>query len=149
MTDMQAGRGLDERIAVAIFGWQHVHGDDVPPEARHCDTRIPDAWIYTDSSLASGMGYKCVLCEEGPPPYSTDITVAWQVVEKVQADGFSVLLHYHPADVAEEWLRGWAVSIHRVGTPARPPDTPHGWHQATTAPLAICLAALAAVEKEG
>lgn len=152
MTVMQAGRELDERIAVKIFGWQHARGDDVPLVARHRnprDTRIPEAWIYTDSSLASGIGYECVLCGEGPPPYSTDIAGAWQVVEKMQADGCSVLLHYHPEGMAEEWLRGWTVSVQRGGTPARPFDTPYVWHQAATAPLAICLAALAAVEKGG
>lgn len=84
--------------------------------------------------LSRVMGQKYVFIDTPLPHYSTSIEAAWQVVEKMRPD-WEVQIQNHEWRTAEP-MDGWTVRI--------------GCHIATapTAPLAICRAALAAVESE-
>ena len=63
--------------------------------------------------------------------YSTDIAAAWEVVEKLKADGFSLMAEWDDHDGM--WYFGFSnASSYKAG-------------EADTAPHAICLAALKAV----
>jgi len=68
-----------------------------------------------------------------PAYYSTDIAAAWEVVEKLIPDCFLTL----------QWIEGWEVSHFEPG--------PYGGHMhlahGDSAPHAICLAALKALEE--
>lgn len=68
------------------------------------------------------------------PHYSTDIAAAWQVVEKLQADGFALLLD---GNLHEQWTAAF--------TKGEPDGTGNEFRTASTAPMAISLAALATV----
>lgn len=68
------------------------------------------------------------------PPYSTSITAAWEAVERMQEMGYAVLVYSHNGR--------WACEI-------EPEEGPVEGQVEDTAPLAICLAALAAVEGRG
>ena len=68
---------------------------------------------------------------DSPPlPYSTDISAAWQVVERMIAEGF---MFYLRGDIK---LEGWECNIYK----AVPANYPVRWFEA--APEAICKAAL-------
>lgn len=74
----------------------------------------------------------------GVPAYSRDIDAAWQVVAKLRADGWWFSLTQDNTDIwdAKFWKgepKGWFPTAEAYGT-------------ADTAPLAICRAALAAME---
>lgn len=66
--------------------------------------------------------------------FSTDIAAAWQVVEKLRADGWS----FACIGDGKTWTSVFAREVPEIVEP----DTV----EADTAPLAICLAALAAAE---
>jgi hypothetical protein len=70
---------------------------------------------------------------EIPPPYSTDISAAWQVVERLVE--MRIMLSLIPAryDNGFRWQAKWGEY------------SSDKWDQAPTAPHAICLAALKAV----
>jgi hypothetical protein len=68
-------------------------------------------------------------------PYSTDVAAAWQVVERMRARGFALELHYEFG-----WSRQWVADFSNDGWLST------GEQLGDTAPLAICRAALAAVE---
>ena len=74
----------------------------------------------------------------GPRCYSTNITAAWTVVEKLgeTTPGFS-LIDWPPDGEAERWVA--QIGSHNY------PDDLWGEALAPTAPEAICRAALAAV----
>lgn len=64
---------------------------------------------------------------EDPPPYSTKISVAWEIVEKMIKDGFDDF----SLDYSDDWLCFFS-DYSEAG----------GKFGSDTAPLAICLAAL-------
>ena len=121
--EMEAGRELDALVAERVMGLsvQWDYG------------RVPFYWH--PATLAHGL-------EIGPDglsavrrpikPYSTDISAAWLVVEKLRADGFYPEIHALTDG-------DWRCEIRASGEPI---DV---WEDAPTAPLAICRAALAAI----
>lgn len=123
---MQAGRELDALVATRVMGsvvsqdpiWQKVYEQ-------------PDAWVETSPSRQLRRTLQ---------PYSTDIAVAWGVVEKMISTLFPPwdddppeygTPHVYWCD--DKWCAVFAYDCIR---------------SAATAPHAICLAALKAVGVE-
>lgn len=74
-------------------------------------------------------------CEGEPiPDYSTSIAAAWEVVEKMREMGFTIMLNDYITTKRNSWMAEF-VKHPTFGV----------IHDAATAPLAICLAALKAV----
>ena len=128
---MKAGRELDALIAEKVMGHSVFN---TGKEGRPSHGAPHSAVIFGKNRLAM-----CVLHEDGEgattmivPHYSTRIADAWLVVEKFEMfrlnnvyDGFQCKVMGYDAD--GEWIEAW-------------------YEKADTAPLAICLAALKAVE---
>lgn len=107
MTDMEL-KALDAEVAAKVFGMEWAGGNPI----RDYDGRRP--W---------------------PPPYSTDIKAAWEVVEKMRELGWCFMLRQWPDGTT------WAVlEPHTPVTLAIGHDA-----KAENAPLAVCRAALAAL----
>lgn len=122
----EAGRELDQLVSDTIFGpWDESR-------CRVCGWKIvPDGvrGCWKDScSLRPPPSRRA----DEPLPFSTDIAAAWEVVEKL-GRGFEL----HRSQIPDD--EPWAV-YRTIGVTSR--------HLAwgATAPLAICLAALEAVE---
>lgn len=86
--------------------------------AKHVFGLSPEA---TDRCIAWGT--------RGGAGWATSMTGAWQVVEAMEARGFPLVLYRLPA--RQTWKAEFSPTYCR---------------EASTAPLAICLAALAALE---
>lgn len=123
---MEAGRELDRLVAEKIFGRD-------PMNARH--------GLHKDGDIEYHWGYP--LGHDVAPYYSTNIAAAWEVVEKLYADGYW-------AELQTPWNEpgGEANQGHSCGfTPFLTTGwngVPDHWTPAPTMPLAICLAALKA-----
>ena len=126
---MPAGMEMDLLIA-PIAGWDHKH------DISECE----DCWY--DYCRNCGYEPRCEGIDdtdcETPPPYSTDIAAAWEVVEKLMDEG----------DVFLEWWQDgeWFVADKPMGVredaiTARCDGKTTG---KPSAPLAICRAALLA-----
>ena len=120
---MKAGPGLDALVDSKIMGFEHMTFERTPGQEPYPPTRI---------------GFKRV------PPYSTDIAAAWEVVNKLITDGVRLREggQLHRQDFAVQfcgyddervWFAGWDG---------------HSFTYGTTAPEAICLAALAALTQD-
>jgi hypothetical protein len=112
---VEAGKQLDALIAEKVFGWRRVEGpkfdEDESYRAYPPRGKI-SLWFFTRN-------------------WSTDISLAWQIVEALTIRGFEVEIKN--VDAIHLVGRQWYVEI-------------RGWEAwANTAPHAICLAALKAV----
>ncbi len=117
LDSFKAGRELDALIGEKLFG--------VSYEFVYDDYMIPDP----DDPIAYDV------C----PHYSTDITAAWQVLEKLLTMTENQDIHLEHLGSGEEGY--WGVSTcYEMGEWK-------DWARAETAPLAICLAALQAVAR--
>jgi hypothetical protein len=118
---MNPGRDLDELVATKIMGWERPQfGDFGDVGIAVIESRGEDPY--------------------DPPPYSTDIAVAWQVIEKIGLSwrGFQFGLFWKSPYVDqrdEHWHAGW-FEWDCEGPEERASAI------AVTAPHAICLAAL-------
>lgn len=120
MTELTAGRELDALIAEKVMGWKldYEFADSIGAPTVPALRDQYDEW---------GM----------LPEFSTDISAAWQVVKRLADSGFNVTISrvldwrdkYECYLVKENWR-----------------DDERICKGADTAPLAICLAALKAVE---
>lgn len=113
---MQAGREFDARIHEHVMRREVKYADHVPP----------GRWEYSASE--SGTPFDEV------PHYTTDIAAAWQVVEALRALGFDI-----DVSAGVNCRLAWECTI------APRPNT-DGFYvgEGSTAPLAICRAALKA-----
>ena len=116
---MEAGRELDGLVAKMIMGYAVLDGA--------CSGTIVE-------EMGPGIKQQRLVS-----PYSTEMAAAWLVVEQVEQAGYRcALLHYE---------RGtWGCCFYpREGRPVgyAPNSEPDA---ATTAPLAICLAAIEAIQ---
>lgn len=140
---MEAGRELDALIAEKLFGWK-VRWDAMPPEgfdhavevwAPGWEADKParyawcDEWPQTCASLPAGA--------VSLPTYSTNIAAAWQVVEAFRARGPRFWWSLETA--------GWNV-LDAQGVRLFEGSVAIADGGANTMPLAICRAALAALE---
>ena len=134
---MEAGTELDVLIAEKVMGlvpcrhWENVNlgsgGGPVTMSTKECEHRVDGrggTGCYADSSIYPTFGVH---------PYSIKIWAAWEVVEKLCSDG--------------RWVQvtnggvGWNVQVGRK-------ILDHIARVESTAPLAICRAALAVVERD-
>lgn len=134
---MTAGRELDALVAEKVMDWtpwveqrggyEHITWQKAGEREPWHRSRNFDAERQRYSPLVRYDAHHHI--ESGLPRFSRDIADAWNVVEKLQESGDAIsLIWYGDAKV-------WGCLIHRL-------PVPEG--DAATAPLAICLAALAA-----
>lgn len=119
MTDLKPGRDLDALIAEKVMGWTPNYPGGWP----HPPKNIPNRKKYIDSHDGTTV----------IPAYSTSIEAAWEVVDKLGGNMFQ--LHYDTR-YGTEGVKGWSVIL----------DGSVMCQFVDTAPHAICLAALKAVE---
>ena len=105
---MEAGEELDKLVIKELM--HHIRDDSERPRCKICS-------VWKD-------WYKPAGCED--KKYSTDISAAWQVVEKLK--------DYYPEIEFNQYTKKWEVTF-LVGETA----------SADTAPEAICKSALIAV----
>lgn len=126
MTDLKAGPELDALVAERVMGtvpcddWRGFHA------AR-------GEWIRNEPH----EGHKCYP-RECCPAYSMLISAAWQVVEKMRSNDWWYAISHDRDGVEVEFWK----SPKRNYQPG-----PGTYENADTAPLAICLAALKAVQQ--
>ncbi len=132
---MKAGRELDALVAENVMGW-HVY------ESGRCS-------LMARQTLPDGDEIEHIIATTHPwetADYSpsTDIAAAWQVVEKLMEKGWTVTLAPRQFEKYPE-NRFKFHGCRMVGDP----QTMQSFSDhADTAPLAICLAALKAVNFE-
>lgn len=139
---MQAGRELDARVAEKVMGWRRRFGafegtvwNDLAVILLPFEPgKYPKKPKYTEAPAT--------VTSPVLPHYSTDIAAAWEVVETMSTRGFRFKLFRAP-NTSGQPDRAWAVF-------ARPEvdivDAMYAEEFGTAAPLAICLAALKALE---
>jgi Phage ABA sandwich domain len=113
---MDAGRDLDSLIAEKVMRWK---------------TWIADGTL--DECWETGDEYNPTIRKSQWRP-STDISAAWEVVEKMIANGFD--------DVTLDYTDGWTAFFSDYDERAAKTRT------LPSAPLAICIAALLAMGHE-
>ena len=138
---MKPGRELDALVAEKVMGWKRVMA---PPEPKGFPLQgayhACDQWYDGDTRVA------CRECGD-LPAYSTSISDAWEVVEKVEWQKFALFKHEVSKYTPEPyWTVVWQscgeIQLHAVV------DDCCAFAEAFTAPHAICLAALKAVGHE-
>ena len=121
---MDAGRELDALVAEKVMGCDPVKG----------------MYYCTDPNHPNK-------CGEGIAHYSTDISAAWEVVEKLQNDGIAFGMWWDAHELDKRFRvesypgcgeNTWAYRGHNKHKPFE--------IECDTAPHAICLAALKTVE---
>lgn len=133
----EAGRELDALIAEKVMGLEHREWKPY---------YAPEGWFPREQRGAVGVdgvpmpeGY-----EPDLPCYSTDIAAAWQVVERLLSLGFwPDLISSHRSDG-----QNWRCEIDRYTPPDAETDPFPVSAISASAPHAICLAALAAVNAQ-
>lgn len=122
MSDIEPVDGLAIRKAIAekVFGWRSV---------KRTTPRFPAERIYL-KGIPPGVEDE----PEHVPRYELDIAAAWTVVEKLEPDWFLTLYQSRQGRV---WIAEFIHRFESAGIGKHPADTPS---------LAICRAALLAVE---
>jgi hypothetical protein len=125
---LPAGRELDALVAERVMGLLVLPIPSDHPHTNYCLAEPKDA-----------LGDVTLLA------YSADIAAAWEVVEKVTADGvWECSVTYEQGYATAYGVKGWTVEISRLdGDNRRQYQALSGL--CGTAPLAICHAALKAV----
>ena len=116
---LEAGYNLNYDVATKVMDWS-VELIVNPVGTNFEEWRDSQGWRYGST----------------PPPFSTEIEWAWKVVEHMHGMGHHLMLWFD--DVSGTHPQ-WGARFPRLLTGR------HETHEADTAPLAICLAALAAV----
>lgn len=114
--ERRAGRALDAIVAERVMGVKEAPFGVCPT-----------------CGYGGGYGFKEF------PEYSTDIAAAWEVVEKLSRRNFSMHNDTGCSGCEPTEGVGWMALFHIEGGPM-------AYTVADTAPLAICLAALKAVD---
>jgi hypothetical protein len=131
---VKAGRELDALVAEKVMGWEPVNDPDT------------GLWWRVPKGGYNPSGFQS---EDAPPAYSTDIAAAWQVVEKITRPLANIRngewcldrLGYRCCEHDEDGVHGeWRCSFRAY----KGEDDEWVHVTASTAPLAICLAALKA-----
>jgi len=118
VTGLEAGREMDALVAERVMGWtlgrRYANGNGEWQGHPHGGTLT---WDQT-------------------PRYSTDIRAAWEVVEKMRADGYATIHVSCGADLKGNPVPGWYASFFADK------DRPGGFARGATMAEAICRAAL-------
>ena len=115
---MEAGRELDALVAAKVLGWEWIDAMDM--------------WYDMSDSHT-------LLAPDELPEFSTDIAAAWHVVEHLDKA--------HNTWINQLWkegMEGWGLIL-ATGTGYS--ISYHQVHLIETVPLAICLAALDAIQE--
>lgn len=132
-----AGADLDAEIAERVMGWTSVCGNF--PELTGRRGRV-----YVDMTRTEWSGVRPEGDSSEPiPPYSTDISAAWEVIRHIAQDERVPVERRNLQLVAYCYNRTYAVFGVRV-------EDEDEWSEGNgehSTPLAICLAALKAVEQ--
>ena len=127
---MEAGRELDALVAKHVMEWE-----DISEQYPGCSPK----WFVPDEKFARKRGGTRIL-ELLCPAFSTDISAAWEVVEKLRTDHiFSLEGEEHEKHRRNLWTARFLYEATDGGE--------YGAF-AASAPHAICLAALKAVGVE-
>lgn len=132
--NLPAGRELDALVAEKVMEFKRY------AMSRHASRYIllQEPWEGMVTAHEDAEPYADCLREV--PPYSTDTTAAWQVVEKLMADGFHYQLTYLNSTIGAPF---WSCSFNKS-------TFLDNYGSAPNAALAICRSALRAVGyKEG
>lgn len=124
---MEAGRELDALVAEKIMGWKWYTIDTFAPDAflRHPEHVSSPDWYQTTDEYRHPQWVQSVW------HYSTDISSAWLLAEKLR---IAVMPDENNGWIAARWSPDETYY-----------DIAACESHANTAPLAICLAALKAV----
>lgn len=124
MSTVEAGRELDAKVA-AMMGWTEV-------EQRH--TSKVAEWFVWSGVPPHPESRSLHMKREQLPHFSSDAYAAFTVVEEMRGE--------YQVEITDSANGGWSVGFYRnAGYP-----TGHRPTTANTLPLAICLAALKALE---
>lgn len=135
---MKAGHELDVLIAEKVFGCKVIRATEPGISQEEFENRR-----LTGDRCGCHGGHHIDLddgCGSCIKEYSTDIAAAWKVVEKMHSHPKPVLMLAAPQQdyVNEKWRAEFCRKFWTT-------DLPYEWAvSAETAPLAICLAAIAA-----
>jgi hypothetical protein len=126
-------RELDRRVALEVMGWEFV------PAEVNDGTRVVERMRELGWEFALYLHPDEEFAHEADelPEYSSDIAAAFRVVERMRDLGLDAELRSFVGE-------GWEVRFqppHRV-----PGRNPQAWHGTASLPLAVCRAALAALE---
>lgn len=145
-----AGRELDAIISHYVMGiapcesWSYMNfGSAGGPALIKGDCEHGENGCYP---LVLGRGAKL----SGPPNYSTEVGVAWEVIEHMQGRGIDIgVMPWN-----NKWVAGfnrplsidwWSVARYDIHGELTPPEY-IGWALCQTPALAICSVALIAVQ---
>lgn len=139
----EAGRELDAAVHLAIgYQWDQAR-------CRICGWPLKDP--FDDGCRVGNCSQRPAPTRRAdePPAYSADICAAWHVVTKMRARKIAFVLAANGC--SEQWsawfIDGiWALGKQQNEVPEFGDPALLGSATASTAPLAICLAALAATE---
>ena len=130
---MQYGKGASRRVEEEFREWVNTRQLSEKKMAlkagRELDALVAEKVMGLPGAAVGGWYNPNLL--DGPPPYSTDIAAAWEVVEKLLELGWHV-------DIED----GWCVIVYG----GRDGKADSEMEVGETAPEAICLAALEAVK---
>jgi hypothetical protein len=126
--EMEAGREMDALIAEKVMGAKWL---PIPPgyEALYHPRGDGRAWAARYIETHEGG------TEDACPHFSTDIAAAWLVVENMVARCWKL-------DVQNRFAPTWGCHVHFAA-----PNYSKVFETADSAPLAICRAALVAIEQ--
>ncbi len=151
--EMTAGPEMDIEVARLVFGSDLTSGEDSEDDD---DDLLWWGWSFTRSTKRYTHIRQFGLMPSGKPhpnyppetklygtphaaPFSTDISPAWRVVEKMQDDGWTFWFHSSKQITATTGERGY-IGHFRHGA-IEPPNS------SGTAPFTICHAALLALAR--
>jgi hypothetical protein len=130
------GRELDALVAEKVLGCKPFLGTD--GVTKYCNCGRTSSFDDGAHEMRSG----------GLKPYSTSISAAWEVVEKLsQQSRILQLIQAEEGDYNRETgkPRGWFAHLPRKHWDLASAYGPYDWTEGDTAPHAIALAALKAV----
>ena len=134
--EMEVGRELDALIAEKVMGWEKCF----TPFQKETDA-APKGWIADKDGVWTSR--------ISTPKFSEDIEAAWEIAKKLCLTIFPMPSTY--ADMPEKWIAGTVAELADFTWSKGVPDSIDFYFGACaiaeTAPLAICRAALGAMER--
>lgn len=138
----RAGKALNRAIAEQIMGWLYWDGkgDWMPPRGQRRTTMFA-TWDRVALSVYE-RGSTDVTLHFSP---STDMSDAWSVVQRMQANGYELRLLARPTNVSDAPGGTSAMFYRHVAEALMESEVDRRLVVAQSAPLAVCRAALKAV----
>lgn len=137
---MDAGRDLDALVAEKVMGWTKTVSADHTNSPIQVLREMGIFYQWTDTT-GKVVGLDI-------PPYSTDIAAAWQAVDKLRSLGWYLWLEDAQFKDVQYTASFILAEPMTEEYPWRSPPIKQSLNDASTAPHAICCAALRAVGYE-